>query len=832
MKRPPPPAKPADNLPPDDLPAPPRPTLVAAAVCALATMLLAYPALAGRILFNPHSDQYLAGYAFRDFAAQSLRAGNGFPQWNPFLQGGMPYIAAMHGDIFYPTFLLRMIMPTAVAMTWEFAIHLCLAGLFTYLFLRAWRMGFYPALIGGLAYMMGGSIAGLASPGHDGKLFVSAILPAVLLLLTRGLRDSRRWAWGALAIAIGLAFLSPHPQAFQYLLLVSGSFALYIAFSGNDGQGKLTTSAALKGLGLALGSVAVGVMIGAVQYLPALVEYKPWSPRAAGHDWAIATSYSFPIEETINSYLPQFSGILGSYWGQNGIHLHSDYFGVVVLMLLGSAFGATVRRSFRRFWIGTGIVALLWAFGGHTPLFRLIMLVPYTKYLRAPSVMIYVTAFAVAVLAAIGGERVLARRSTSKYAIGWGIASLMIALFITVGGYRLLVNLAVGLIATNFDPGVREQALQYFQYAQRAENNAPAVLLGAWRSFLFVALGAGMMWGYSTNRIGRKIAAIGLAALITVDLWSVERLYWLFAPPAAVTFASDPAIDAIKADIAQSGEPARVLVLKAGSGIDPLDPAFRGSALMAHSVRVVEGYHGNELAMYQQLLSVDSGRIVLRPQFWRHENVRYLYTGADEAALAQASRQMAVAPFEKLAGPVRNAAGSMVYSYRMPGSNPAAWVAGSAVSAPPEQVLPTVLNPRFDPSRAALIDTGSAIPTRNVALAVPATVTARVAKYAAGRISIDLSSPAATGSVLVVSENYFPGWNANSGTTALATSRANYNLIGVSLPKGTQHVDLSFTDSAYLRGKLMTLMALLIAVGGLIAGLVIERRRPVAPATA
>src|SRR4051812_4594654 len=172
------------------LTAPARPRTVAAIVYALATMLLAYPALAGKFLINARSDQYLAGFPFRDFAAQSLKSGHGFPQWEPFLQGGMPYIAAMHGDIFYPTFLLRWLLPTDVAITWEFIIHLFLCGLLTYLFLRAWRFGHYAALVGGLAYMLGGSIAGYASPGHDGKLFVSTLLPAALLMVTRGVRDS------------------------------------------------------------------------------------------------------------------------------------------------------------------------------------------------------------------------------------------------------------------------------------------------------------------------------------------------------------------------------------------------------------------------------------------------------------------------------------------------------------------------------------------------------------------------------------------------------------------------------------------------------------------
>src|ERR1700731_4335985 len=75
----------------------------ASLVYALGTLTLAYPALAGRVLVSPYSDQYVAGYAFREFAASTLRATGHFPLWNPYLFGGMPYIAAMHGDIFYPT---------------------------------------------------------------------------------------------------------------------------------------------------------------------------------------------------------------------------------------------------------------------------------------------------------------------------------------------------------------------------------------------------------------------------------------------------------------------------------------------------------------------------------------------------------------------------------------------------------------------------------------------------------------------------------------------------------------------------------------------------------
>src|SRR4051812_29596057 len=240
----------------------------AALTYAIATLTLAYPVLAGQFLVNPRSDQYIAGYAYRDFAAQSLRAGQGIPHWNPFLFGGLPYVAAMHGDIFYPTALLRMIMPTDVAMSLGFVIHLFVAGLFTYGFLRAWGLGFFPSLIGGLAYMLSGPIASYASPGHDGKLFVSALLPLALWQLIRGIRDGRNWAWGAFAITVGLAVLSPHPQLLQYLLLTSGAFGLFLAFSADANGVKPDRKTAVRRLSFALAAVVVGMAIGAIQYLP------------------------------------------------------------------------------------------------------------------------------------------------------------------------------------------------------------------------------------------------------------------------------------------------------------------------------------------------------------------------------------------------------------------------------------------------------------------------------------------------------------------------------------------------------------------------------------
>ena len=794
----------------------------AALVYAVATMLLAYPALGGAFLAAPHSDQFIAGYAFREFAAATLKAGEGFPQWNPYLFGGMPYIAAMHGDIFYPTFLLRLLLPTDVAMTWGFILHLFLAGLFTFGFLRAYGIGFYGSLAGGLAYMLSGPIAAYASPGHDGKLFVSTLFPLTLWMMVRGVRDNRPWAWGVLALAIGLAVLSPHPQLLQYMLLASGAFALFLALARDATGARLPARTVLTRLGKALGAVVLGFAMGAVQYASVL-RYVEWSPRAGGTGWEHAVSFSMPIEELLNTVVPEFTGILGEYWGRNNIHLHSEYVGVVVLVLAGAGmFAAGERRGFRWFWIGTLIVSTLWTLGGFTPFYQIVYaIVPGTRYFRAPSTMMYVAMFSLAVLAGAGMERVLTAGQTlsRRFYIGWAAALLGIAVLIA-GGLTTTVAQSVGAyIAPYYSQYQPDQVIG--AWVQRAEANQPAALLGAVRGLLVVLLALAVIWAVARQRVAPRVAAAGLLGLLAVDLWITERKYWIFAPPARESFATDPAIDHIRADTV----PGRVIVW------DPLnlaverDPAFR-DALMTHRIRLVNGYHGNELGRYRRLVEGPGG--FTTAQFWRHENVRFLYTTIPDTLMAQVAAQVRFALMpEKVLGPVRNARGSSIYLYRIPGDNPAAWVASAMVKGSDDEALATVLDARFDLTRAAILDSATTIPvTAPTTVPEPSGVRASVTRLEPGVIDVQLDRPAAAGAALVVSENFFPGWNASVEGRAAPVARANFNLIGVALPAGARRIELRFTDPAYGTGKAITLVALAIALAAIIAGVVLERRHP------
>jgi hypothetical protein len=305
----------------------------------------------------------------------------------------------------------------------------------------------------------------------------------------------------------------------------------------------------------------------------------------------------------------------------------------------------------------------------------------------------------------------------------------------------------------------------------------------------------------------------------------VERDYWQFSAPASELYASDPAIEMLK----REAQPGRVVVFaQSDTGITASDPYFgtdsqgRGTGLMVHRIRSVAGYHGNEIGRYQTLMDMrlsNGAPARISPTFWRHENTRYLYTNA----------QVNDPALKLMTGPVRNSAGSTVYLYRLPGDNPYAWLATAIAKAPDSDAEAAMLDPRFDPARIAVFDTSARIQA-NIArtLPEPLPITTTTTGFGPGRADIGLSSPAPAGSALVVSENYYPGWQATVDGRPATAYRADFNLIGIPLPSGARTIALRYTDPAVASGRAITLVALLLALTALAAGIVADRRPSVA----
>ncbi len=765
---------------------PRRPALLAALAFLVPVVVLCWPIAAGFFLGGEHSDQYVAGYSFRQFGAEYFRTYGSIPQWNPYLFGGMPFIAASSGDIFYPTAWLRWILPTGTAMALGMAVHLFLAGVFCYALLRALRCGWGGAVVGGLAYELSGIVASLVHPGHDGKLFVSALAPLLLLALLRAIRDGRMWGYGLLALTVGLCILTPHPQMTYYLLVAGAIWTIYLVFFDRE---RSTAVSRFTALGLAAAAVLLGVGIGAIFLVP-FVGYFPFSPRAVGESassWEYATSYALPLEELLGVVLPQFPG-LGpeAYWGGNFAKLHTEYLGAVVLVLAG--FGIAARRRQRLLLVLAGIAGLflLVSLGADTPFYRAwYSIMPYMKKVRAPGMAFFLVALAVSAFAAFGADRLLRREVTPRgVLIGFGVLA------------------AIGLLAA---AGLLQPVAEGFaveRMMERAIANAPALAAGGIRLVAVALLGGGAAWLIAAGRLPARAAAPLLALIVAADLWSIDRRFFVFTATEAELFANDE----ITRHIAAQPKPFRVL-----------DVAYPGDFLMAHDVQTVLGYHGNEVRYYDDL--------------WGGKNVYANLTSqnlwdlwAVQAVVLRGEQPLP--GFHKVMGPVTTTPGEPAFLYQRDTLAPYVRVVPGGFKAPEERIVPTVLEPSFPLAAVALFSDSASlvpVPIRPGILPAATPVKPRVAEWRPGAMTIALEGQDTRTTYLLVAETWYPDWRATVDGREAPTHRANYAQIGVELPAGAREVRLEFHSSASATGAIITWLSLLAAVAA--TGVPLLRRR-------
>jgi hypothetical protein len=760
--------------------------------------VLSIPMLSGAFLAAPYNDQYSSGYAYRAWAAEWWKKLGHVPLWNPEVFGGMPFVGGMHGDVLYPTAWLRLVMPTHVAINLGFAVHYVLAGLFMYLFLRRWRVSWTGGVVGGLAYQLAGVVGSYVSPGHDGKLFVTTMLPLAFLGLTLGIRDRRVDGYAILAIAVALIMLSPHPQMAQYALLAAGLFTLYLVFAEGSTTG---TSSRVKALAMAGAGVLVGVGVSAIQYLP-FYAYIPYSPRDASvlHDFAWSAAYAIPWSHVPELVIPRFTGesFTGTYWGPNGIKLHSEYLGLLVVAL--ACVGAADRTRRRMIiWLGViGLLFLLVALGSATPFFRLWWeVVPFSKSMRAPGMALFIVAFVTAVLAAFGVDRVTTGQSKrfAGVAVGVGLACAIIGVG---GGFSAIVE-SLG------------RAVELTGLPRRGDIAIAAGTTLQW-SALFAGLilvAAGMLAVLtSREKIRMRGLSMGLIALVGFDLWLNDRVFWVYSDVKTELFGGD----AIKTRLESLPRPLRVWDVT-GQGIDAVYP---GAALMADDIAQLYGHHGNEPHTFDVLNErLGSSLTFARagdPQILDLFAVNYLI-------LPSAAAPDSLPGFRRTLHDVGSSSGvqASLFEREQP-IGYARFIPAAAAPASLQQTFATVVDPQFQIDRVVLVDsaaglTPGAIPNP---LPSPSDIAVAFTVWKPGEMQLHLSKPPAAPGYVLVSENWDTEWRATVDGRDARVFRGDGTLITVAVPAGAREIVVRYEGRAYARGRLVTLASLLIVALALV----------------
>ena len=742
-------------------------------------------------------DTIAAGIMFRKFFVEHIRALGRLPLWNPYLFGGVPTIEAGSGDILYPASILHFLLPLTSALAWKLILHVYLGGVFMYLAARAFGASRLVALFAGSAYLLSANLVSLVWGGQDGKMYVIALFPGALWLLVTAL-DRRSWIrflW--LGVVAGLMVVA-HPQLAYYAYIALVAYALVSLWTRRHEGGAMLAN----GLAGAMVAVVTAAGIAAVVLLPMYRYLKEDSPRAGpGRGFEYSASWSLHAEEAFSLFVPEFSGTdvqSETYWGKNPFKHNSEYGGALVLVLgISALFGLKGDR--RRWGLGAmAAVALLYALGSGTPVFRLLYsVVPGLKNFRAPSLATFLAIAALTLLAALLVQRALAagdlraRRAMSIGLAAGAMAALLIAVVALAGGPGLYATW------TSIFGAAGDRATEFAANGTRLAGGALAVgvICGA-------AWGTVLLWSRGTLRASQVV--IILTVLTALDLLRVDHRYIQvvryddFFPP-------DPGIEALRARLAP-GE--RVLSV---GGVYP------EGFLASYGIPEVFGYHGNQVRWYNDLTRYNVRQEAQTPadlqQYW----LSFL---GSPALRCLAARYVLLPGHVELPG------------FRLLGSdqrvsvyvNDAAMAGASVV--PEVQVEPDsarrialLWSPTFDPAKTTIVEqpvlaVGQAGGTGTAVIEGNGDDTLVVRAHSSGPALLDIS------------RTYHPSWEAEVNGVSVPVLRANHALMAVPLARaGDFRVVMRYRPAIVrlaTRITILTWAAVFLATG---LGVVLSFRR-------
>lgn len=776
-----------------------QPTLVAVALIAGLAVMFYAPLLLGLRTF-PDGDFTHHFLPFSIFQQEQLAALR-LPLWNPFTYSGHPFLADTQAAVFYPpsNLFLLLTMPWRDAATRlyflqvEAVVHVILAGVFTYLLLVDLTRVRWAGLLAAITFAFSGYLTGY--PPLQLAILRSAIwLPLILLLLLRAIQHPRqvRW-WIGAALALSCAFLAGHPQTFLHIAYVSTAWGMTLAWSTWRATRMKPTFPPhhpntsqphhyLLGAGLLL-TLFFGLT--AAQWLPS-IEFSRLSVRA-NTDYTFVSG-GFPLQDTWQLLLP---GVLSSF--------SPLYVGVVALGLVCVAIGSWGReiRDWRlevgsvqrttvsnlqspisytllTFFICLALIALLLSYGGNSFLYPLFYrVVPGWDLFRGQERAAFLVAFAFSGLAGLGAAAVytlplLARRRSA---------------------------LIYGALATG---GVYIFGMLWQLAGRSALGNGIYLLIAA--GTLLLAMSTALsLWlpGWSRRRSALMLA------LTTVNLFAANISTNLDAfGPARKTILA-PEVVALQDAVAEQsganlGLPGRVY------------NEFRAYEDYGMRQHLEDAWGSSPLRLARYALLFDSFPL---DRLWRLTGVEHLLTWRRE--LFEPSTLLGEFP----------QASDTTYLHRLSEANPRAWLAPTVQVASDDQALHLLADHSFDIERSALLPPESAANPQSLASGES---TVQLARPSPNRLRVRVQSE--HGGLLVVSENWMPGWRVESveseqstveseqlrlfGLTPFSVQRADLAFVGVPIPAGSHSFELVYWPQSVRVGlwisgaTLVTLLAL------------------------
>jgi hypothetical protein len=747
------------------------------------------------------TDTIKAGIFFRSFLVEHVRSTGTIPLWNPYIMGGLPFVDAFHGDIFYPLSVFKFFGALTRMLGYILILHVCLAGIFMYLTAREVGLSRVAATLSGVVYALAPYTVSFVAAGNDGKLFVTALFPLAILFLHRAFRRSPLVNFTMLGVVIGVIILTPHPQMSYYVLLCLAAYGIYRLIDMIKEHRALTP--AVKPALLLVYAVVLGLAISAIQMLPGYNYTMNYSPRTGSHSGlGFAQSWALHEEEVVSLIVPEFAGVDSPadrnlhYWGKNGWKDNSESVGAVGMFLALLSLWFYKRKGYY-FWGVLALVFLLYGLGGTTPVFKLLYYaVPLLSKLRAPSMGMFVFLFVTSLLAGSFIQSLIDNRV--RYQVGnrqwFGGVIWILPVMLFAGG---LLFAAAGeemlrLYSRFFYPDLFSETGRYVKKLAAAKAYLPYVRDGLYNSAALAAAAAFVVWLFLKTRLS-PVFLFAIPILIAADDIRFNQRFVSLVD--AETYVADTELVQF---LRNKKDHARVIQYPYGGNA--------GYNLYVRTgIASPVGNHGNELRWYRDLLFHGGFRKnYFNPRFVNLLGVGYVitYTGTRiPVDTLGATRMDTTAVYGEYA------------LLRNQNCLPRAFLVDRYEVIPDRKdIYPLVLDGTADLRQLVYLEEE---PELDIAPNCQAQACAAIKHYGVDSVAIEIDC--SDNMLLILTDNYYPAWQAFVDGDRRKILRAYGSFRAVDIPAGTREVVFKYDSQTYRLGKLLTIFGLVVALGVLLS---------------
>ncbi len=786
--------------------------------------------------FLAESDN-VAFYSFIPYLNDAKQDGE-FPLWVPYIFSGMPSLASFlaAGDRSWDVLskalfaIPRFFGEGTGNDTWRLALWYAIYGCGIYLLMRQKKHDHLVGVLAGVGAIFSTFVIVWVMIGHSTKPVSMATFPFILLALERIRERFTLLNLFFLILPLIVLVSATHPQMMFYIGCGTLIYLLVELISRlitkTEPMAVLRAGGALAIAGTLAVATHADMFLATREYTPnstrgsaPLVQSPGAADQSGGNDYEYATNWSFSPEEMATFFVPNYFGfgkmkdergrMTMPYWGQMPFTDAANYMGIGLLLL--AALGAWQYRKdpFVLFLVVMGVFSLLLSFGKTMPhLYNLFYnVVPGFNKFRAPSMALCLLQFAVPVLAGYGASVLIAWASKTDAAsrrIATYVGSAAAAFFVVgiVGpsmietGYRQ--DVADAIVAKNPD-----QIQSADQIPRQYIDSIYTNMSSDWRTTATIALLFGAVVFFAGRGTLKPALILPVLLVLTVsDLWRVAKRPY------------EPSKNDVEKTVFRKTDV--VDFLKSDPGMYRIADFSRTppNAWAYHFIEHVHGYSSAKLRVYQDMLDIagpgpgqapaPGNSRIANPFMWNLLNVKYvvadqpLFPGQQPMYTSQQTGQMV---------------------YANPSVLPRAWFVDSvAVKADRRALAEMLRDGTFDPRAVAMLDA-----PLKTAIQPGSGTSARVTSRTNQSLTLDVEAKASA--FLVVSEIYYPEWQATIDGQPVTTHRTNFLLRGIEVPPGKHTLTFTFVSKGFETGRTLSMAANGIAILIGIGGIFMNRRR-------